>query len=65
MDDRYARRKEELLAECQVSPEVFAGLMERLRPFGMRSRIGTLCASTRAQWPPDCQESGVRVKYVA
>lgn len=33
MDDRYARRKEELLAECQVSPEVFEGLMERLRPF--------------------------------
>ena len=33
MDARYARRKEELLAECQVSPEVFEGLMDRLRPF--------------------------------
>jgi SRSO17 transposase len=33
MDARFARRKEELLAECEVSPEVFAGLLERLRPF--------------------------------
>lgn len=33
MDERYAKRKEELLAECQVPPEVFAGLLERLRPF--------------------------------
>jgi SRSO17 transposase len=33
MDGDYARRKEELLAECEVSPELFAGLLERLRPF--------------------------------
>jgi hypothetical protein len=32
MDRDYARRKEELLAECEVSPELFAGLLERLRP---------------------------------
>jgi hypothetical protein len=33
MDGRYARRKEELLAECQISPELFEGLLGRLRPF--------------------------------
>jgi SRSO17 transposase len=33
MDARYARRKEELLAECQVPPELFAELLGRLRPF--------------------------------
>lgn len=33
MDDRYARRKQELLAESEISPEVFAGLLERLGPF--------------------------------
>jgi SRSO17 transposase len=33
MPDRFAHRKAELLAESQVSPEVFAGLVERLQPF--------------------------------
>jgi SRSO17 transposase len=33
MDGRYAKRKEALLAECQVPPEVFADLLARLRPF--------------------------------
>jgi SRSO17 transposase len=33
MADRYARRKAELLAESEVSPEVFEGLLGRLRPF--------------------------------
>lgn len=33
MDRRFELRKEELLADCQVSPEVFAGIMGRLESF--------------------------------
>jgi SRSO17 transposase len=33
MDRRFELRKEELLADCQVSPEVFAGIMQRLERF--------------------------------
>jgi len=48
MDARYAKRKEELMAECQVSPEVFAGLMERLRPFA-QPFINSLSRSEQAE----------------
>ena len=33
MERRFAIHKQELLLDCEVSPEVFAGLLERLRPF--------------------------------
>jgi SRSO17 transposase len=33
MSARYENRKAELLAESTISPEVFTGLLERLRPF--------------------------------
>lgn len=33
MQRRYALRREELLAECQVKPEVFEGMIERLEEF--------------------------------
>ncbi len=33
MDERYAKRKVELLAECEVPAELIAELMPRLRPF--------------------------------
>jgi SRSO17 transposase len=34
MERRFELRKEELLADCQVHPAVFAGMMERLDQFG-------------------------------
>jgi len=33
MDERYTKRKVEILAECDVPVEVFEGLLERLRRF--------------------------------
>ena len=49
MDERYAKRKEELLAECQVPPEVFAGLLERLRPFALSFYTQVItCDETRS-----------------
>jgi SRSO17 transposase len=33
MERRFKVRKEELLRECEVSPEVFEGMLERLVPF--------------------------------
>ena len=48
MDDRFARRKDELLAECKVSPEVFAGLLERLQPFA-QPFINCLARSEQAE----------------
>jgi SRSO17 transposase len=48
MDDRFARRKAELLAECKVSPEVFAGLLERLQPFA-QPFINCLARSEQAE----------------
>lgn len=33
MDRRFKIRKEEILRDCEVSPEVFEGMMERLVPF--------------------------------
>src|SRR5260370_20937875 len=33
MDDRFARRKQQVMAECEVKPEVFEGTLERLTAF--------------------------------
>ncbi len=33
MEGRFKVRKEEILKDCEVSPEVFEGMMERLAPF--------------------------------
>jgi SRSO17 transposase len=48
MDERYGKRKEELLAECQVPPEVFADLLEQLRPFA-QPFIACLVRSEQAE----------------
>jgi len=33
MERRFETRKRELIAECQVKPGVFEGMLERLRTF--------------------------------
>ena len=33
MDRRFEARKQEMLAECEVSPEVFEGVQERMQTF--------------------------------
>jgi len=33
MERRFEVRREELLAECRVDPQIFEGMLERLRPF--------------------------------
>jgi SRSO17 transposase len=33
MDRRFSERKKAMLAECEVTPELFAGMLERLRQF--------------------------------
>lgn len=33
MERRFKLRKEEILRDCEVSAEVFEGMLERLRPF--------------------------------
>ena len=33
MDRRFEVRKREMLAECEVSPEVFRGVEERMKKF--------------------------------
>lgn len=51
MERRFEVRKEELLADCQVHPAVFAGVMERLdqfaEPFAARLRRPEQRAHTR------------------
>ena len=33
MERRYQQRKQEMLAECKVSPQVFRGMVDRMREF--------------------------------
>ena len=33
MDRRFEVRKQEMLAECEVAPEIFEGVQERLAQF--------------------------------
>ena len=33
MDRRFADRQQQILAECEVSPGVFEGMVDRLREF--------------------------------
>jgi len=33
MDRRFEVRKQEMLAECEVSPQVFCGVVERMKKF--------------------------------
>lgn len=39
MDRRFAARKKELLEDCQVSPELFKGVMDRLEIFAQAVRV--------------------------
>ena len=49
MEARYATRKQQLLAECQVAPEIFDQVMPRLETF-MGPFVETFCR----QEPPAC-----------
>ena len=40
MDRRFVSRKQEMLAECEVSPEVFQGTVDRMNLFGSGKQAG-------------------------
>ena len=42
MEARYATRKQQLLAECQVAPAIFAQVLPRLTTF-MAPFVATFC----------------------
>jgi hypothetical protein len=48
MDAQYATRKQQLLAECQVAPEIFHEVMPRLETF-MLPFVRTFCRQEPAQ----------------
>ena len=48
MDAQYATRKQQLLAECQVAPEIFDQVMPRLETF-MAPFVRTFCRQEPAQ----------------
>lgn len=48
MDAQYATRKQQLLAECQVAPEIFHEVMPRLETF-MRPFVRTFCRQEPVQ----------------
>jgi len=48
MEARYATRKNQLLAECQIAPEIFDQVMPRLETF-MKPFVDTLCGQALHQ----------------
>ena len=46
MDRRFEARKRELLADCEVSPEIFNGMVKRLEEF-VEPYVGASGASNR------------------
>jgi len=48
MEARYATRKNQLLAECQLAPEIFDQVMPRLSTF-MGPFVDTLCGQALHQ----------------
>jgi hypothetical protein len=48
MEARYATRKNQLLAECQIAPDIFDQVMPRLHTF-MKPFVETLCGQALHQ----------------
>jgi hypothetical protein len=48
MEARYATRQQQLLAECQVAPEIFAQVLPRLTTF-LAPFVETFCRPERDQ----------------
>ena len=50
MEPRFERRKEQLLADCQVPPTLFRGVMSRLEDFALPFAASLPSAESRHHW---------------